>query len=72
MKTECFLDHQLEWWTYQMQRSVGVGSDRVDVGLGVEEEQEDVLVPSDRRVVERRHAGVVARLRVGEDCAGAA
>ena len=55
-----------------MQRSVGVGSDRVDVGLGVEEEQEDVLVPSDRRVVERRHAGVVARLRVGEDCAGAA
>ena len=54
-----------------MQRSVGVGSDCVHVCLGVEEEQEDVLVPADRRVVKRRHAGVVAHLRVGKDCAGA-
>ena len=55
-----------------MQRSVVVGSDGAHVGLGVEEEQENVLVPADRRVVKRRHTGVVARLRVGKDCAGAA
>ena len=55
-----------------MQRSVVVGGDCVHVCLGVEEEQENVLVPADRRVVKRRHAGVVARLRVGVDSAGAA
>ena len=54
-----------------MQRSVGVGGDCVHVCLGVEEEQENVLVPTDRRVVKRRHAGVVAHLRISKHCAGA-
>ena len=55
-----------------MQRSIAVDSDSVDVRLGMEKEQEYVLVSAECRVVERRHPIVVPRLRVGNDSSTAA